>query len=186
MENQQNSKKSPIRLIAKIVCTASVVSALVSFTTLGVISHMYDNELNDLNDQRDKIYEQFMASEEYSDAFKQDFISNANDYADGSINYDEFEYRIKYLKSREYATKVLARSNSDLKDNIDYVDTSVEQCHDKYQSHPVVNVAGKVFGISAGLAIGYACTFGLEDAINKRRKKITHRPSLPENAKEIW
>ena len=150
-EKQPKPKKTlwEKRIIAGRILLGSFFAMAISGVIGMVSTSIYDNDLADLEKEQNAIYEQFMASEEFSNSFKNEFTKMANDYTEGKINYDTFDEKIKYLQSVENAKAILENSNHELKDDAQAITDKIEDCKQEYQSNIIPDAALGI--MSAGL-----------------------------------
>ena len=184
-EKQPKPKKTngQKRLIAGMIATYCFVFAVISTLPSIIARNFYDKDIRALDNEQNAIYEQFMASEEFSDSFKAEFTKASNDYANGVITYEEFDEKVKHLNSVEYAKKVLASSNNaELKTQAEEIDQKKEERREKYNSSivPKLSTGAVCAGVAAtvGFTIASMVYTNKEYAEEKRKtasNKIKHQ-----------
>ena len=184
-ENQPKPKKTNTqkRIIAAQIAMYCFTGALVA-TLPGIIeSNAYDKDIRLLDNEQTAIYEQFMASEEFSDSFKEEFTKLSNDYANGLIDYDEFDKKVKHLNSVEYAQEVLESSNNtEFKEQVEEIEQKKEERREEYNSSiaPNVSLGAMSIGVSASIGSMIATmVYGIKEDKERKRKyasnKIKHQ-----------
>jgi len=141
------------RLIPKIILTAGIVTTLVSGTIMVKTGAPINNNIKKLNGEKTKIYEQYMQSDDFKARLNQDLQEVSNAYADGIIDYETFESKVKYLSSIDNAKSVLASSNNELKNEISSLDEQLSEVKDEKSNN-------KMRKTSYNIAIGGLVTSG--------------------------
>ena len=110
-DNQSKSKKTlwEKRYIASQIALWCIGATIACSVWAGLSGASMSNAADY---DKEMIYKEFMASEEFSDSYKIEFTKISNDYARGLITFDEYEQKIKYLNSCKYSQKVLENSNN--------------------------------------------------------------------------
>jgi len=178
-ENKKTKKtNAQKRLIAGYIAMYCFMGALVSTLPGFIVADGYKKDIKELDNEQNAIYEQFMASEEFSDSFKQEFTKTSNDYANGLITYEEFDKKVKHLNSVEYAQKVLATSNNSLKAQAEVIDQKKEERREEYLSNPVVDISlGAMLAgtaASAGFIIASG-VYGIKEINEQKRKRASNK-----------
>lgn len=147
LDNDKTKKKKPKktreekRLIAQRIAIGSILAMAISWGTGAINSTIYNNDIDNLINEQEVIYQEFMTSSEFTTHFKEGFTKISNDYTHGVITYDEFEARLAYLNSVKNAQNVLKTSNSGLKTEIKKLDEQMELRRKKYSSSVINNAS---------------------------------------------
>ena len=184
-EKQPKQKKTAgqKRLIADSIAIYSFMAMLVSVIPGLFVKGFYDKDIKVLDDKKTEIYEQFMACEEFSDSFKEEFTKVSNDYANGLISYEEFDEKVKHLNSIKYAQEVLESSNNtELKAQVETINNQKQDRTDKYSSNIVPKLTVGTMASSGALAIGSIIAslgYTIKENNEKKRKGnlLTSMPS---------
>ncbi|MBQ7797894.1 MAG: hypothetical protein IJ371_02095 [Clostridia bacterium] len=178
------------RIIAAHIAMYCMSAALMSTFPGFIVKNNYDNDIRELDNKQNAIYEQFMTCEEFSDSFKAEFTKISDDYANGVISYEEFDEKVKHLNSVKYAQEVLASSNNtELKSQVEVIDKQKQARTEKYQSNPIVDAGliGLVGIGSASIGSMIASTvYGVKDMAEESRKNklLTNTPEVIEPFKK--
>ncbi len=179
-EKQPKPKKTAgqKRIIAAHIAAGFFATMVISASPTVIERTKYDTDIKELTDDQNAIYEQFMASEEFSDGFKTEFTKVSNDYANGLIDYEEFDEKVKHLNSVEYAQKVVENSNNtEVKAKIEEIDKQKQERLDKYESNVIKNIgiAGVLTSCVGAISSLIAAMIytGKEYKIEKRKKQQT-------------
>lgn len=177
-EKQPKPKKTNAqkRLIAGMIAMYCFTGAVVSTLPGFIVKYGYDKDIRVLDNEQNAIYEQFMASEEFSDSFKAEFTKISNDYANGLISYEEFEEKVKHLNSVKYAQEVLASSsNTELKTQSEVIDQKKEERREEFNSNLVTKLSLGAVGIGTAACVGFTIASGAysikEDKEEKRKRE---------------
>ena len=154
-EKQPNNIYTQKRIMAGMVALYCIAGTFVSILPGKLARMIYDKDISELDNEQNAIYEQFMASEEFSDSFKAEFTKVTNDYTNGVISYEEFEEKVKYLNSVKYAQNVLASSkNEELKAKVEVIDQKKEERSEKYNSNLVTKLSLGAMGVGTVASVG--------------------------------
>ena len=183
-EKQPNPKKTNTqkRLIAGQIAMYCITGAVVAMLPGFIAKYGYDKDIRVLDNEQTAIYEEFMASEEFSDSFKQEFTKTSNDYANGLISYEEFDERVKHLNSVKYAQEILASSsNTELKVQAEEIDQKKEERREEYNSNLVTTLSLGTLGVGIAACVGFTIAsgvYGIKEINEEKRKcasnKIKH------------
>ena len=180
-EKQPKSKKTneQKRIIAAQIAMYCFTGAVVA-TLPGIIArNFYDKDIRVLDDEQTAIYEEFMASEEFSDSFKEEFTKVSNDYANGLITYEEFDEKVTHLNSVKYAQEVLANSNdTELKAQVEVIDQKKEERREEYNSSivPTLSRGAVGTGIIATMASTTASmVYSIKENNEEKRKRTSNK-----------
>ena len=184
-EKQPKQKKTAgqKRLIADSIAIYSFMAMLVSVIPGLFVKGFYDKDIKVLDDKKTEIYEQFMACEEFSDNFKEEFTKVSNDYTNGLISYEEFDEKVKHLNSIKYAQEVLESSNNtELKVQVETINNQKQDRTDKYSSNIVPKLTVGTMASSGALAISSIIAslgYTIKENNEKKRKGnlLTSMPS---------
>ena len=184
-KKQYKSKKTngQKRLIAAQIAMYCFCATAVSMVPVLCARPNYDADIKALNNEQNKIYEQFMACEEFSNSFKAMFTKLSNDYANGLITYEEFNEKVDYLNSVKYAQDVLKNSNNSLKAAAEKIEQNKKDRTDEFHSSIAVNLS--LAGLGVGSAVTIAATtatmvYALKENAEENRKKklLTNKPGI--------
>ena len=184
-EKQPRTKKTAEqkRLFAKRILIGSSLAFAISWSTSMVSSTIEHNKIDKLEDEKTKIYEQYMQSDEFKISSTGKLIGLALDYANDVIDYDTFKNDLDNLYTAETADKLLETSTSELKTQLKQIDqqiTDINKIHD-----PIYYVCATILGVSAisGFATGLPLFFAdykkkLENAVdNKEQESLKYYDS---------
>ena len=182
-EKQPNNIYTQKRIMAGMVALYCIAGTFVSILPGKLARMIYDKDISELDNEQNAIYEQFMASEEFSDSFKAEFTKVTNDYTNGVISYEEFEEKVKYLNSVKYAQNVLASSkNEELKAKVEVIDQKKEERSEKYNSNLVTKLSLGAMGVGTVASVGSTIASIVytikEDNEDKRKRKANNETSI--------
>ena len=139
-----NPKYVKKRIIAQKVLGISLAVMLCSSFSSLAIGQSINNDVRDLKNEQDKIYEAFEDSAEFEAEFKQDFKALSNDYVNGIITYDQFEEGLTQIQSQEYIKQVFdQKANRDMTAQIQQLDdqiTDVKQNSKRAKANSILEV----------------------------------------------
>lgn len=178
-EEQQKPKKTTEekRIIATNIMIGCFAAMVLSSAPAMIMRSGCDKDIRVLDDKQNAIYEQFMACEEFSDSFKQEFTKVSNDYANGVITYEEFDKKVQHLNSIKYAKEVLESSNNtELKEKVEDIKQQKQERAEKFNSNVVANISTgatltSATGVMGSLLAAMIYT-GKEFKEDKRKKKL--------------
>jgi hypothetical protein len=163
------------RLIAKRILIGSSLAFAISWSTGMVSNTIEHNKINKLEDEKTKIYEQYMQSDEFKISSTGKLIDLALDYGNGIIDYNTFKSELDNLYTVETADKLLETSTSELKTQLKQLDqqiTDVDKIHD-----PIYYICATILGVSAisGFATGLPLFFAdykkkLKNAVDNQKE----------------
>ena len=173
---QSKSKKTfaQKRLIANQIVLGCFIAMTISAVPGLIVSKFYARDISKLDNQQNAIYEKFMACDEFSDAFKSEFTKVSNDYANGVIDYEEFDKKVKHLNSIKYSQEVLESSNNiQLKTEVENIDKQKQERTEKHSSSTISNLSlGGVVSSGVGVfASLIASMIYLSKECNEEKKK---------------
>ena len=184
-EKQPKQKKTNTqkRIISSRIVMFFLLATMVSVLPGAIARKIYSTDISKLDDKLNAIYEKFMASEEFSDSFKAEFTKISQDYANGLIDYEEFDKKIKHLNSVKYAQEVLANSNNTkLKTQVESINQQKQERTKKYGSNVAVNLS--LGGVATGSVSLIASTiatmvYTIKECNEEERKKklLTNLPN---------
>ena len=123
----------------------------------------------------------FMASDEFSEEFKQQFATVADDYVDGTINYEQFEQQLGYLQSKENAKMLLENYNSELKDDIISIDNEIQNRTNNKTYRTATNITIGAMLASTASLIGSGAAYQIYDFKTIFKDKIASSDNRKEN-----
>ena len=179
-EEQPKPKKTAEekRIIATNIMIGCFTAMVLSSAPTMIVRAGCDKDIRVLDDKQNAIYEQFMACEEFSDSFKQEFTKVSNDYANGVITYEEFDKKVQHLNSIKYAKEVLESSNNtELKEKVEDIKQQKKERAEEFNSNVIKNISTgatltSATGVMGSLLAAMIYT-GKEFKEDKRKKKTT-------------
>ena len=184
-EEQPKPKKTTEekRIIATNIMIGCFAAMVLSSAPTMIMRAGCDKDIRVLDDKQNAIYEQFMACEEFSDSFKQEFTKVSNDYANGIIDYEEFDKKVQHLNSIKYAKEVLESSNNtELKEKVEDIKQQKQARAEEFDSNVIKNISTgatltSATGVMGSLLAAMIYT-GKEFKEEKRKKKQTKNPNI--------
>lgn len=166
--NQQKS------IIAAHVIMYTFIAYFLAASPLVISSNYYNKDLNKLENEKIKVYEEFMKSDSFSKQMKQDIINTAEEYANGVITYEEFEEKIKYFKSVANAQVILGNSNNELNETIAKIDKKIEARKQKFKDSPHGEITSTITATAVATMLGAVSayvTYSIKDVLDDKKKK---------------
>ncbi len=176
-EKQPKPKKTngQKRIIAGQITMYCFTGAIVAALPGLIVANIYDKDIRVLDNEQTAIYEKFMASEEFSDCFKEEFTKVSNDYASGVISYEEFDANVKHLNSVKYAEEVLTSSNNtEFKEQVEEIEQKKEERREEYNSNLITKLSLGAMGAGSAASMGFATAnmvYSLKEYDEEKRKK---------------
>lgn len=161
-------------IIAGNVILCTMIAYFIASTPLLVASNKYRNDLINFENEKEKVYEEFMKSEEFTESFKQDVIKLSEEYLNRKISYDQYAEKLEYLKTVANAQVVLHNSDSELNNIITEIDRKIEARKRKFEDSPQGEIATGLAATAATVVLGSAISYAVystKDAIEERKNK---------------
>ncbi len=184
-EKQPKQKKTAgeKRLIAHQIMIGCFAAMVISSAPTMIVRAGYDKDIRVLDDKQNAIYQQFMACEEFSDSFKQEFTKVSNDYANGVISYEDFDKKVQHLNSIKYAKEVLESSNNtEFKEKVEDIKQQKQERAEEFTSNVIKNISTSAVLTSAtgmmGSLLAAMIYTGKEFKEDKRKKKQTKNSGI--------
>ena len=158
--------------IAGKVATTSFIAMLISAGMGLMVATHYQEKINDLDNSKQQVYQEFKETEDFNKIFRQEFEQISNAYIERKISFEEFEEKLKYIQSIEYAQQTLQNSNHKLNDDIAKLDNKAFELSDKSSKNIAYNIAmGSMLASSAPLAGGLIADLAYLNVAEREEKK---------------
>ena len=158
--------------IAGKVATTSFIAMLISAGMGLMVATHYQEKINDLDNSKQQVYQEFKETEDFNKIFRQEFEQISNAYIERKISFEEFEEKLKYIQSIEYAQQTLQNSNHKLNDDITKLDNKAFELSDKSSKNIAYNIAmGSMLASSAPLAGGLIADLAYLNVAEREEKK---------------
>ena len=163
------------RLIAKRILLGSTLAFTIGFTTGMISSTINQNKIDRLSKEQDKMYEQYMQSDEFQAYSRIELNNLADKYYSGEIDYDTFKSELDKVYSIETAEKLLEGSTHELKDDIKQIEHKITETNQKYNKS-AVNI-GSIGLLGAGIltALSSAIVYTYYDLETVGKSKIAYQ-----------
>ena len=174
-EKKRKNKLCKKRLIAKRILLGSTLAFTIGFTTGMISSTINQNKIDNLEKEQDKIYEQYMQSDEFQTYSRTELNNLADKYYFGEIDYDTFKSELDKIYSTETADKLLESSNHELKDDIKQIEHKITETNKKYNKSAVNIGSIGLWGAGMLTALSSAIVYTYYDLETVGKSKIAYQ-----------
>ena len=167
-------KKTPEqkRLIAQRILIGSSLALAISCVSGMISSTIHQDEIANLREEQNKIYAQYMQSDEFKTYSKTQLNDLADKYYSGEIDYETFKSELDKIYSIENADKLLETSTSELKDDIEQLDKQITDNNKKYKNS-AINIGNiALLATSAAVSLPSSIVFLNYDLKTVAKSKI--------------
>lgn len=157
-----------IAMYSLISLSISIGCGLMSASTSSDVIHKLERDKN-------QVYQEFMETETFSEIFKQEFEKISTSYINREISFEEFDEKLKYLQTVEYAQQSLQNCNHSLNNKITNIDNEINAQKQKQDKNIITNLCfGAMIATGttsmAGIASNLVCT-----TIAEHKEKIEQK-----------
>ncbi|MBQ7797893.1 MAG: hypothetical protein IJ371_02090 [Clostridia bacterium] len=171
-KNKRKNKLCKRRLIAKRILLGSSLALAIGFTSGMMSSTIHQNKIDSLRKEQDKMYEQYMQSDEFETHASSQVVKLAEFYHEGQITFEDFKVGLEKIYSTENADKLLEGSSHELKADIEHIEDKITETNQKFASSAINIGSIGLFGAGVAAAIPSAIAFTHYDLKTVAKSKI--------------
>lgn len=183
ISHNENKPKKTLwekRLIAKRILIGSSLALAISCVSGMISSTIHQDEIANLREEQNKIYAQYMQSDEFKTYSKTQLNDLADKYYSGEIDYETFKSELDKIYSIENADKLLEGSSHELKDDIEQLDKQIAGNNKKYENS-AINIGNiALLATSAAVTIPSSIAF-----LNYDLKTVAKSKIIEENEQNL-